>query len=86
MFEQFKENLSLARENAKTAREGLRAGHAAWRNAPSNKRAIWLLVPTAMAISAVAGYLSVRWYYEVAGVLALVIGSWMLGAIRRKLQ
>jgi membrane protein YdbS with pleckstrin-like domain len=86
LFEQFKENLSLAGETAKGAREGFKSGQAAWRNAPPMKRAVWLLVPTAMAVSAVAEHFSVPWYYEAAGMLALVVGSWVLGAIRRKLQ
>ena len=81
MFEQFKENLSLARE---TPREGLKSAQAAWRNATHTKRAVWLLVPTVIVVSAVAEHFSVPWYYEAAAMLVLVVlGSWML---RRKLQ
>jgi membrane protein YdbS with pleckstrin-like domain len=86
LFEQFRENLSLARETAKTAREGLRSAQAAWRNTTPTKRAVWLLVPTVIVVSAVAEHFSVPWYYEAAGMLVLVLGSWMLGAMRRKLQ
>jgi membrane protein YdbS with pleckstrin-like domain len=83
LFEQFKENLSLARE---TPREGLRSAQAAWRKITPTKRAVWLLVPTVIVLSAVAEHFSVPWYYEAAGMLVLVVGSWMLGAMRRKLQ
>jgi membrane protein YdbS with pleckstrin-like domain len=83
LFEQFKENLSLARE---TPREGLRSAQAAWRKATPTKRAVWLLVPTVIVVSAVAEHFSVPWYYEAAGMVVLVVGSWMLGAMRRKFQ
>lgn len=89
MFEQFKENLSLSREFTGTVRDGLRSGQATWRKATPVKRAIWLLVPTVIALSAVAEHFSVPWYYE-AAVLVLVlvlVGSWsgMRSAMRRKL-
>ena len=84
MFEQFKENLSLARETTETAREGVRSAQADWRKATPMKREVWLLVPTVIAVSAVAEHFSVPWYYGAAAVLVLVVlGSWML---RRKLQ
>jgi hypothetical protein len=48
------------------------------------KRELWLLVPTVIVVNTVAEHFSVRWYYEAAVMLMLVIlGSWML---RRKLQ
>ena len=68
MFEQFKENLSLARE---TPREGLRSAHVAWRNATPTKRAVWLLVPTVIVVRAVAEHFSAR--LRVAGT----IPEWM---------
>jgi hypothetical protein len=83
LFEQFKENLSLAKE---TPREGLRSVQAAWRKATLMKRQVWLLVPTIIVISAVAEHFSVPWYYEAAGMLVLVVGSWMLGAMWRSLR
>jgi hypothetical protein len=43
LFEQFEENLSLAREFTGTVRDGWRSGQAAWREATSDNRAIWLL-------------------------------------------
>jgi hypothetical protein len=86
VFEQFKENLSLAREFTETARAGLRSAQDAWRKATPTKRAFWLLVPTAMAVSAVADHFSMRWYYEAAMVGLVILGSWTLRAIRRKLQ
>jgi hypothetical protein len=48
------------------------------------KREVWLLVPTVIVVSAVSEHFSVRWYYEAAAMLMLVVlESWML---RRKLQ
>jgi hypothetical protein len=58
LFEQFKENLSLAREFAGTARDGLRSAPAAWRKAAPERRAVWLLVPTVIVVSAVAEHSS----------------------------
>jgi hypothetical protein len=81
-----KENLSLARENTETAREGLWSAQAAWRKATPTKRAVWLLVPTAIVVSAVTEHFSVPWYYEVAMLVVVLLGSWMVGAIRRKFQ
>jgi len=84
LFEQFKENLSLARETTETAREGVRSAQAAWRKAPPMRREVWLLVPTVIVVSAVAEHFSVRWYYEGAAMLVVVVfGSWI---VRRKLQ
>jgi hypothetical protein len=88
LFEQFKENLGLAREFAATARAGLRSARAALRKAPE-KRTAWLLGPALVVVSAVAEHFSVPWYYGVA-VLALVIvlvslGFGMRKAMRRKL-
>jgi hypothetical protein len=86
MFEQFKENLRLTSETTKTAREGLRSAQVAWRMATPTMRAVWLLVPTVIVVSAVAEHFSVPWYYEAATLVLVVLGSWMLGAMRRKLQ
>jgi len=84
LFEQFKENLSLARETTETAREGVRSAQAAWRKAAPMRREVWLLVPTVIVVSAVAEHFSVSWYYEGAAMLVVVVfGSWM---VRRKLQ
>ncbi len=85
LFEQFKENLGLAREFTGTVRDGLMSAQAAWRKAAPAKRAIWLLVPTAIVVSAVAEQLSAPWYYEVA-VLTLVAVLVAIGSgMRRKL-
>jgi hypothetical protein len=81
LFEQFKENLSLARE---TPREGLRSAQAAWRKATPTTRAVWLLVPTVIVVSAVAEHFSVPWYYEAAMLLLVVLGAWVREAFRRK--
>jgi hypothetical protein len=85
LFEQFKENLSLARETAGTARAGLRSAQAAWRKASPAKREVWLLVPIVIVVSAVAEHFSVPWYYDAAMVVLLGLGSWMRGKMRRKL-
>ena len=50
MFEQFKENLRLARETGETAREGARSAGAAWRKATPMKREVWLLAASALKI------------------------------------
>jgi hypothetical protein len=89
LFEQFKENLSLAKEFTGTVREGLRSAQAAWRKATPEKRVIWLLVPSVIVISAVAEHFSAPWYYK-AAVLVLVVvlvgvGSGMRRVMRRKL-
>ena len=86
MFEQFKENVSLARQTAETAREGLRSAQAAWRKATPTKRAVWLLVPTVIVVRAVAEHFSVPWYYEAAMLALVVLGAWMREALRRKFQ
>ena len=86
LFEQFKENLSLARETTETAREGMRSAPSAWRKATPAKRAVWLLMPTVIVVSAVAEHFSVPWYYEAATLVLVALGSWMLAALRRKLQ
>jgi hypothetical protein len=84
LFEQFKENLSLARETTGAAREGLRSAQAAWRKATPINREIWLLVPTVIIANALAEHFSIPWYYEAASMLVIVVlGSWML---RRKLK
>ena len=83
MFEQFKENLSLARE---TPREGLRSAQTAWRNASPTKRAVWLGLPIVIVANAVADHFSVPWYYKAAVLVFAVLGSWIQGAIRRRLQ
>jgi hypothetical protein len=85
LFEQFKENLSLARETTETAREGLRSAQAAWRKATPEKRAVWLLVPTVIVVSAVAEHFSVPWYYAAAVLVLVGLGSWLRGAMRCKL-
>ena len=90
LFEQFKENVSLAREFTGTVREGWRSGQAAWRKATSDKRAIWLLVPTVIAVSAITEHFSTPWYYQLALMLFVVvlvrIGSGLRRAMwRRKL-
>ena len=83
MFEQFKENLSLARE---TPREGLRSAQAAWRKATPAKRDVWLLVPTVIVVSAVAEHFSVPWYYDAATLALVVLGAWVREVFRRKLK
>ena len=90
LFEQFKENLSVAREFTGTVRDGWNSGQAAWRKATSDKRAIWLLVPSVIAVGAVAEHFSTPWYYELVLMLLVVllvrIGSGLRSAIwRRKL-
>jgi len=90
LFEQFKENLSVAREFTGTVRDGWNSGQAAWRKATSDKRAIWLLVPSVIAVGAVAEHFSTPWYYELVLMLLVVllvrIGSVLRSAIwRRKL-
>lgn len=90
VFEQFKENLSLAREFTGTVRDGLRSAQAAWRKATPDKRAIWLLVPAVIVVNAVAEHFSAPWYYEVAVLVLVVVlvglGSGVRSAMRRKLQ
>jgi hypothetical protein len=83
LFEQFKENLSLMRE---TPREGLRSAQLAWRRATPTKRAIWLGVPVVIVANSVADHFSVPWYYKVAVLVFAPLGSWIQGAMRRKLQ
>jgi hypothetical protein len=85
LFEQFKENLGLARETTDTAREGLRSARAAWRQATPEKRAVWLLVPTVIVVSAVAEHFSVPWYYEAAVLVLVGLGLGMRRAMRRKI-
>jgi hypothetical protein len=68
LFEQFKENLTLARE---TPREGLRSAQVAWRKAAPTKRALWLLVPAVIIVSAVIDHFSAR--FRAAGT----IPEWM---------
>ena len=85
MFEQFKENLSLARDFTGTVHDGLRSAKAAWRKATPEKRAVWLLVPTVIVVSAVAEHFSAPWYYEAAVLVLVGFGSRMRKAMRRKL-
>lgn len=89
MFEQFKENISLAREFARKVRDGLRSAPEAWRKATPEKRSIWLSVPSVIVVSAIADHFSAPWYYQLAVlVLAVVlvgVGLKMRDAMRRKL-
>lgn len=89
LFEQFKENLNLAKDFTRIVRVGLRSAPAAWRKATPEKRAIWLLVPTVIVVSAVADHFSIPWYYEATVLIFVValfgIGSGMRSAMRRKL-
>ena len=86
LFEQFKENLSLAREFSAAVRDGLRSAQSAWRKATPEKRATWLLVPTAILVSCVAEHFSAPWYHQV-GVLVLFVVLFSLGAgIRRAMR
>jgi hypothetical protein len=89
LFEQLKENISLTKEFTGTVRDGLTSARAAWPKATPEKRAIWLLVPTVVVVSAVAEHFSAPWYYEVAvlaSIVALVcLGSGMRRAMRRRL-
>lgn len=89
MFEQFKENLGLARQFTGTVHDGLRSAHAAWRKATPEKRAIWLLVPAVIVVQSVAERFSEPWYYEAAVLLLVAVlvglGSGMRRAMRRKL-
>jgi hypothetical protein len=82
MFEQFKENIGLARETAKAARAGLRSAREAWRQATPTTREVWLLVPATIVLIAVADHFSIPWYYRAAVLVLVVLGSWMRGAIR----
>lgn len=88
MFEQFKENISLATEFTTTLCEGLRSAQATWRRATPQKRIVWLLVPSVIVVSAVADHFSAPWYYQMAALLlvAVLIGlvSGMRNAIRSK--
>lgn len=86
MFEQFKENLGLARETAKAARAGLRSAQEAWRQATPAKREVWLLVPTTIVVIAIADHFSIPWYYDVAVLALVALGSRMCTAIRRAFQ
>ena len=66
-------------------REGWRSGQAAWREATSDKRAIWLFAPTAIAVSAVAEHFSTPWYYELA-LMVLVVVLFRIGSgLRREI-
>ena len=89
MFEQFKENISLAREFTSTVREGLRSAPEAWRKATPEKRSIWLSVPTVIVVSAIADHFSAPWYYQlvvlVVAVVLVGVGLKMRNAMRRKL-
>lgn len=78
MFEQFKENVGLAREFSATVRDRLTSAKAAWRIATPEKRSIWLLVPTVIVVSAVAEHFSAPWYYKAAVLVLAVffVGHW----------
>jgi hypothetical protein len=86
LFEQFKENLRLAKEFGETARAGLRSAQESWRQANATKRAFWLLVPATIVITAVSDHFSVPWYYDAAVLVLAVLASWMRAAIRRQFQ
>jgi len=90
LFEQFKENISLAREFTRTVRDGLRSAPEAWRKATPEKRSIWLLVPSVFVVGAIADRFSAPWQYQLAVlVLAVVlvgVGLKMRNAMRRKLR
>lgn len=86
LFEQFKENLSLAREFTETVRNGLMSAQLAWRKATPAKKSIWLGVPSLIVASAVADHFSLPWYYLAALLVLAAIGSSMLGTKWRKLQ
>jgi hypothetical protein len=86
LFEQFKENVSLAREFTGTVRDALMSAPAAWRKATPEKRTIWLLVPSVIVVSAVTERFSVPWYYVAAVLVLFALGSAMRRAMRRKLQ
>jgi hypothetical protein len=86
LFEQFKENIGLAREFRQATRDGLRSAQAAWQKATPEKRSIWLVVPTVILVNAVAEHYSAPWYYEAAGMLVLIGLGWMLGAMLRRLS
>ena len=82
MFEQFKENVSLARDFTGTLRDGLRSAPAAWRRSTPEKR-LWLLVPTLIVVSAVADRFSVPWYHW-AAVLVLVVLATRIAMVRKR--
>jgi hypothetical protein len=86
LFEQFKENLSLARDFTEAVHEGLKSAQAAWRRATPMKRTLWLGVPTVIVINVVAEHFSVPWYYEAATPVLVVLGSWTLEVMRRRPQ
>lgn len=89
MFEQFKENISLARVFTRTVRDGLRSAPEAWRKATPEKRSIWLSVPSIIVVSAIADHFSAPWYYQLAVVVLAVVlvgvGLKMRNAMRHKL-
>jgi len=89
LFEQFKENLSLAREFRGTARDGLRSAQTAWRKATPEMRGVWLVLPTVLVVLAVAEHYSAPWYYGVGVVLLVAVivnlGSGIRRAMLRKL-
>jgi hypothetical protein len=43
-------------------------------------------VPIVIVANGVADHFSVPWYYKLAVLVVAVFGSWLQGAIRRKLQ
>lgn len=88
MFDQFKENVHLAKDFTATVRDGLRSAQATWRRATVEKRIIWLLVPSVIVVSAIADHFSAPWYYQLAALVLVgvlvVIGSGMRKAMLRK--
>lgn len=88
MFDQFKENVGLAKDFAATVRDGLRSAQATWRGATVEKRIIWLLVPFVIIVSSIADHFSAPWYYQLAALVLVGVlvglGSGMRRAMLRK--
>jgi hypothetical protein len=80
LFEQFKENISLAREFKRTVRDGLRSAAEGWRKATPETRTSWLSVPSVIVVSAIADHFSAPWYYQLAVLVlaaAVLLGLWL---------
>jgi len=79
LFDQFKENLSLAGDFAGTVHDGLKSAPTAWRKATPETRTAWLAMPAIIIVTVVAEHFSARWYYEAAAMvlIAVVIELWM---------
>jgi hypothetical protein len=88
VFDQFKENVGLAKDFTATVRDGLRSAQATWRRATVEKRTIWLLVPAVVVVSTIADHFSAPWYYQLAALVLVgvlvVLGSGMRRAMLRK--